>query len=55
VTKMHEEFRRGNFPNSQRPSRNAPRAGEITLLIGAEAPADARTHANSTQSLADRG
>jgi 16S rRNA C1402 (ribose-2'-O) methylase RsmI len=31
-----------------------PARGEITLLIAPEDPADARTRANSTQSLTDR-
>jgi len=54
VTKLHKNSAAANFPNSPLPSTNAPHAGEITLLIGPEAPADARTQANSTQSLADR-
>jgi len=54
VTKMHEEFRRGKLSELSASLEERPARGEITLLIGAEAPADARTHANSTQSLADR-
>src|SRR6266851_9116942 len=54
VTKLHEEFRRGKLSELSASLEERPARGEITLLIGPEAPADARTHANSTQSLADR-
>ena len=54
VTKLHEEFRRGKLSELAASLVERPARGEITLLIGPEAPADARTHANSTQSLADR-
>src|ERR1700731_1007042 len=54
VTKLHEEFRRGKLSELYASLDERPARGEITLLIGPEAPADARTHANSTQSLADR-
>ncbi len=54
VTKLHEEFRRGKLSELSASLDERPARGEITLLIGPEAPADARTHANSTQSLADR-
>jgi 16S rRNA (cytidine1402-2'-O)-methyltransferase len=54
VTKLHEEFRRGKLSELYAFLEEQPARGEITLLIGAEAPADARTQANSTQSLADR-
>jgi 16S rRNA (cytidine1402-2'-O)-methyltransferase len=54
VTKLHEEFRRGKLSDLSASLEERPARGEITLLIGAEAPADARSHANSTQSLADR-
>jgi len=54
VTKLHEEFRRGKLSELSASLEERPARGEITLLIGAEAPADARTQANSTQSLADR-
>src|SRR5437879_8961890 len=54
VTKMHEEFLRGKLSELSTSLEERPARGEITLLIGPEAPADARTHANSTQSLADR-
>jgi len=54
VTKMHEEFRRGKLSELASSLKERPARGEITLLIGPEAPADARTQANSTQSLADR-
>src|SRR6266853_3220735 len=52
VTKMHEEFRRGKLSELAASLEERPARGEITLLIGAEDPADARTRANSTQSLA---
>jgi len=54
VTKLHEEFRRGKLSELSASLEERPARGEITLLIGAEAPADARTQANSAQSLADR-
>src|SRR6202795_683987 len=54
VTKLHEEFRRGKLSELSTSLDERRAKGEITLLIGAEAPADARTQANSTQSLADR-
>src|SRR5277367_147796 len=54
VTKLHEEFRRGKLSELSTSLQESPARGEITLLIGPEAAADARTHANSTQSLADR-
>jgi 16S rRNA (cytidine1402-2'-O)-methyltransferase len=54
VTKMHEEFRRGKLSELAASLEERPARGEITLLIGPEAPADARTHASSTQSLVDR-
>src|SRR5271165_757035 len=54
VTKLHEEFRRGKLSDIAASLAERPARGEITLLIGPEAPGDARTQANSTQSLADR-
>jgi 16S rRNA (cytidine1402-2'-O)-methyltransferase len=54
VTKLHEEFRRGKLSELAASLEERPARGEITLLIGPEAPADARVQANSTQSLADR-
>src|SRR5260370_37934273 len=54
ATKLHEEFRRGKLSELSASLAERPARGEITLLIAPEAPADARTHANSTQSLADR-
>src|SRR5438309_679404 len=54
VTKLHEEFRRGKLSELSISPEEWPARGEITLLIGPEAPADARTQANSAQSLADR-
>jgi 16S rRNA (cytidine1402-2'-O)-methyltransferase len=54
VTKVHEEFRRGKLADLLTSLEESPARGEITLLIGAEEAADARTRANSTQSLADR-
>ena len=54
VTKVHEEFRRGKLSQLSTSLQENPARGEITLLIGPEAPGDARTQANSTQSLADR-
>jgi 16S rRNA (cytidine1402-2'-O)-methyltransferase len=54
VTKVHEEFRRGKLSDLLTSLEERPARGEITLLIGAEDAADARTRASSTQSLADR-
>jgi 16S rRNA (cytidine1402-2'-O)-methyltransferase len=54
VTKLHEEFRRGKLSELFASLEERPAKGEITLLIGPEDPADARTSANSMQSLADR-
>jgi 16S rRNA (cytidine1402-2'-O)-methyltransferase len=54
VTKVHEEFRRGKLSDLLTSLEERPARGEITLLIGPEDAADARTRANSTQSLADR-
>ena len=54
VTKLHEEFRRGKLSELFASLEERPARGEITLLIGPEDPADARTRANSTQSLTDR-
>src|SRR5271155_5203577 len=54
VTKLHEEFRRGKLSELFASLTERPAKGEITLLIGAEDPADARTPANSVQSLAER-
>ena len=54
VTKLHEEFRRGKLSELFASLKERPAKGEITLLIGAEDPADARTPANSMQSLAER-
>jgi 16S rRNA (cytidine1402-2'-O)-methyltransferase len=54
VTKLHEEFRRGKLSDLFESLEERPARGEITLLIGPEDPADARTRANSTQSLTDR-
>ena len=54
VTKLHEEFRRGKLSEISDSLDERPARGEITLLIGPEAEGDARTQANSAQSLADR-
>src|SRR5437660_2023952 len=54
VTKLHDEFRRGNLSELAASLAERPARGEITRLIGPEAPADARTQAKSAQSLADR-
>jgi 16S rRNA (cytidine1402-2'-O)-methyltransferase len=54
VTKLHEEFRRGKLSELYASLEERPAKGEITLLIGPEDPADARTPANSMQSLAER-
>src|SRR5881227_1253962 len=45
VTKLHEEFRRGKLSELSTSLEERRACGEITLLIGPEAPADARTQA----------
>ncbi|HKV24499.1 MAG TPA: 16S rRNA (cytidine(1402)-2'-O)-methyltransferase [Candidatus Acidoferrum sp.] len=54
VTKLHEEFRRGKLSDLATSLGERPAKGEITLLIGPEDPAAARTTSDSMQSLADR-
>lgn len=54
VTKLHEEFRRGKFSELLPSLEERPAKGEITLLIGAEDPAEAHAPAGSMQSLAER-
>jgi 16S rRNA (cytidine1402-2'-O)-methyltransferase len=54
VTKLHEEFRRGKLSALAASLAERPARGEITLLIGAEDPADARALADSAQSLSER-
>jgi 16S rRNA (cytidine1402-2'-O)-methyltransferase len=54
VTKLHEEFRRGRLSVLAASLTERPARGEITLLIGPADPADARTQADSAQSLSDR-
>lgn len=54
LTKVHEEFRRGNLSDLAQHLNDHPARGEITLLIG---PPDAANHSErteSSQSLADR-
>jgi 16S rRNA (cytidine1402-2'-O)-methyltransferase len=54
VTKLHEEFLRGKLSEISASLEERPARGEITLLIGpADAP-EARSHADSAQSLAAR-
>lgn len=54
VTKLHEEFRRGKFSDLLASLEERPAKGEITLLVGAEDPTEARAPAGSMQSLAER-
>src|ERR1700692_2044678 len=54
VTKLHEEFRRGKLSDLSASLEGRPARGEITLLIGAEDPAEARANLDSTQSLSER-
>src|SRR6202790_5219988 len=54
VTKLHEEFRRGKLSELSASLEARPARGEITLLIGAEDPAEARANLDSTQSLSER-
>jgi 16S rRNA (cytidine1402-2'-O)-methyltransferase len=53
VTKLHEEFRRGRLSELEVSLEERPARGEITLLIGAAEPAEAK-QAESAQSLAER-
>jgi 16S rRNA (cytidine1402-2'-O)-methyltransferase len=54
VTKLHEEFLRGKLSEIAASLEERPARGEITLLIGAPDAGEARSHADSTQSLAAR-
>src|SRR2546427_8502282 len=54
VTKLHEEFLRGKLSEIAASLEQRPARGEITLLIGAPDSGEARSHADSTQSLAAR-
>jgi 16S rRNA (cytidine1402-2'-O)-methyltransferase len=54
VTKLHEEFRRGKLSELLASLNERPAKGEITLLIGPGDPTEARTTADSMQSLAER-
>lgn len=54
VTKLHEEFRRGRLSELATTLVERPAKGEITLLIGPQDAADARSAADSMQSLAER-
>src|SRR6267142_6548938 len=53
-TKLHEEFLRGKLSEIAASLEERPARGEITLLIGAPDAGEARSHADSTQSLAAR-
>jgi 16S rRNA (cytidine1402-2'-O)-methyltransferase len=54
VTKLHEEFRRGKLSEIAASLEVRPARGEITLLIGPAETSEARSHADSAQSLAAR-
>lgn len=59
MTKIHEEFRRGTLSQLAASLESRPAKGEITLLIGAEAPgqpssAGAKPSGTAAQSLAER-
>jgi 16S rRNA (cytidine1402-2'-O)-methyltransferase len=54
VTKLHEEFRRGNLSLIASSLQERPARGEITLLIGPADPGEAGAHADSAQNLSDR-
>ena len=53
VTKLHEEFRRGNLSELEESLRERPAKGEITFLIGAGV-AEPGAAMDLSQSLADR-
>jgi 16S rRNA (cytidine1402-2'-O)-methyltransferase len=54
VTKLHEEFRRGNLSVIASSLEERPARGEITLLIGPADPGEAGAHLDSAQNLSDR-
>ena len=54
VTKLHEEFRRGNLSALAASLEERPARGEITLLIGPADPAETGAHLDSAQSLSER-
>lgn len=54
VTKLHEEFRRGNLSLIASSLEERPARGEITLLIGPAGPGEAGAHTDSAQNLSDR-
>src|SRR6266446_7110645 len=54
VTKLHEEFLRGKLSEIAASLVERPARGEITLLIGPADTSEARSHVDSTQSLAAR-
>jgi len=54
VTKLHEEFLRGKLSEIAASLEERPARGEITLLVGAPDTSEARSHVDSTQSLAAR-
>jgi 16S rRNA (cytidine1402-2'-O)-methyltransferase len=54
VTKLHEEFLRGKLSEISASLEERPARGEITFLIGPADAAEARSHTDSSQSLAAR-
>jgi 16S rRNA (cytidine1402-2'-O)-methyltransferase len=54
VTKLHEEFRRGNLSLIASSLEERPARGEITLLIGPADPGEAGAHVDSALNLSDR-
>jgi 16S rRNA (cytidine1402-2'-O)-methyltransferase len=54
VTKLHEEFRRGNLSVIASSLQERPARGEMTLLIGPADLGEAGAHADSAQNLSDR-
>jgi 16S rRNA (cytidine1402-2'-O)-methyltransferase len=54
VTKLHEEFLRGNLSELAAALEEKPARGEITLLMGAPLPGQASVNGDTSQSLADR-
>jgi 16S rRNA (cytidine1402-2'-O)-methyltransferase len=54
VTKLHEEFLRGKLSTIAAALRERPARGEITLLIAPAETSEARSHVDSSQSLAAR-
>ena len=54
VTKLHEEFLRGNLSEILASLEERPARGEITLILGPPSADEVRAQGNSSQTLAAR-